>query len=279
MTCDLHLHSIYSDGTCTPLEVVDKAINAGLSAIALTDHNTVDGLPHFISAAYGKSIEIVLGTEFSVDYNGKELHMLALFIKPQHFEQISALMTDLLIRKEKSYIDLISSLQKAGFDLSYEKIKSATPNGKINRAHIASAMIEKGYVTSVPQAFETYLSKTGGYYHEAERINVFEILDFISSIGAVSVLAHPFLSLSEKELLEFLPTAKRHNLVGMECYYPLYDEETTEKSLQIANDFALLPSGGSDFHGTRKPDIEIAVGKGNLQIPYEWYLELKKRAK
>ena len=278
MTCDLHLHSIYSDGTCTPQEIIDKAIKAGLSAIALTDHNTVDGLPDFMNSNLSENIDIVLGTEFSVDYNGNELHMLALFIKPQYFEQISDLMKDLLIRKNRSYIALINSLNNAGFDLNYEKIKASTPNGKINRAHIATAMMEKGYVSSVQQAFRTYLSKTGGYYQEAERINVFEMLDFIASIGAVSVLAHPFLSLSEKELLGFLPLAKQHSLVGMECYYPLYDEETTKRSLQIANEFALLPSGGSDFHGSRKPDIEIGIGKGNLRIPYEWYLALKERA-
>lgn len=277
MTCDLHLHSIYSDGTCTPQEIIDKAISAGLSAIALTDHNTVDGLTDFMSVSLDKNIDIVLGTEFSVDYNGNELHILALFIKPQYFEQISDLMEDVLIRKNQSYIALINALNKAGFDLNYEKIRAATPNGKINRAHIATAMMEKGYVSSVQQAFRTYLSKTGGYYQEAERINAFEMLDFISSIGAVSVLAHPFLSISEEELRKFLPLAKEHNLVGMECYYPLYDEETTKKSLQIASDFDLLPSGGSDFHGSRKPDIEIGVGRGNLEIPYEWYLELKKR--
>lgn len=279
MTCDLHLHSIYSDGTCTPLEVLDGAIGAGLSAIALTDHNTVDGLPDFILSGENKNIDIVLGSEFSVDYHGKELHVLALFIKPCYFEQISELMKDLLLRKEKSYIDLIDSLKKSGFDLSYEKITSTTPNGKINRAHIATAMMEKGYVSSVTEAFETYLSKTSGHYREAERINAFEMLDFINSIGAVSVLAHPFLSLSEKELLEFLPLAKQHGLVGMECYYPLNDEAITDKSLQIVEKFDLLPSGGSDFHGYRKPDIEIGVGKGNLEIPYEWYLALKEKAK
>ena len=278
MICDLHTHSVYSDGTYTPQMLIEEAISSGVSAIALTDHNTIDGLNDFINASTEKNIDIVLGTEFSVDFNGKELHLLALFIDPIHFDKISDLMKDVHIRKEKSYINLINALALAGYDLDFEKIKSSTPNGKINRAHIATAMMQKGYVNSVAEAFDTLLAKQGKYYKEAERISVWDMLDFIKSIGAVSVLAHPFLNLSEEELIEFLPIAKRCGLLGMECYYSLNDDATTKKSLQLVNDFGLLPSGGSDFHGSRKPDINLGVGKGNLKIPYEWYLALKEKA-
>lgn len=279
MICDLHAHSVFSDGTYTPEEIIDTAIASGLSAIALTDHNTVDGLPDFIAAAHNKNIEIVLGCEFSVDYNGKELHMLGLFIKPEYFGQITEMMQKLMSLKELSNIDLINSLLAAGLDLDYEEMKSSAPTGRINRAHIAEAMHKRGYVSSIAEAFETYLSKSGGYYKEPPRPTVFEIIDFIRSIGAVSVLAHPFLNLSKEELEHFLPEAKERGLRGMECYYSLYDESTTRLSLQIAEDFGLLQSGGSDFHGSRKPDISLGVGKGNLKIPYEWYLELKGEAK
>ena len=279
MICDLHIHSIYSDGTSTPCEIIEKSIELGISAIALTDHNTVDGLPFFEEAALGKNIDIVLGAEFSVDYNGKELHLLGLFIKPEHFNKISALMSEVMKLKEQSNIDLVNALVAAGFDLDYNEIKRNTPNGKTNRAHIATAMMNKGYVSSVNEAFKTYLSKDGIYYNEPKRIDVFEMIDFIKSIGAVSVLAHPFLNLSEDELSSFLPIAKQRGLGGMECYYSLYDYETTSTSLRLADKFGLLPSGGSDFHGSRKPDIELGIGKGNLKIPYEWYLELKKKSK
>ena len=279
MICDLHIHSIYSDGTSTPCEIIEKSIELGISAIALTDHNTVDGLPFFEEAALGKNIDIVLGAEFSVDYNGKELHLLGLFIKPEHFNKISALMSEVMALKERSNIDLVNALVAAGFDLDYNEIKRNTPNGKTNRAHIATAMMNKGYVSSVNEAFKTYLSKDGIYYKEPKRIDVFEMIDFIKSIGAVSVLAHPFLNLSEDELSSFLPIAKQRGLDGMECYYSLYDDETITASLRLADKFGLLPSGGSDFHGSRKPDIELGIGKGNLKIPYEWYLELKKKSK
>ena len=104
-----------------------------------------------------------------------------------------------------------------------------------------------------------------------------EIIDFISSIGAVSVLAHPFLNLDDGEIVEFLSITR--GLDGMECYYSTYDEATTKRALELAEQFSLLPSGGSDFHGRAKPDINLGVGKGNLQIPYDWYLALKKKAR
>jgi predicted metal-dependent phosphoesterase TrpH len=270
--CDLHTHSIYSDGTCTPLEIIDEALKLGLSAIALTDHNTADGLSCFVSAAKDKNIAAVPGVEFSADYNGKELHILGLFISPDHFGKVSDLMESVNNRKEKSNIDLIESLKTAGVDLDYETIKSATPNGKVNRAHIAAAMVEKGYIGSIKEGFKTFLSKTGGYYKEPQRLSAKEIVDFINSIGAVAVLAHPFLNLNESELVEFLRTTK--GLCGMECYYSSYDEATISKSICIAEKFGLVCSGGSDFHGATKPDVRLGVGKGSLKVPFESFLSL-----
>ncbi|MBQ7377293.1 MAG: PHP domain-containing protein [Clostridia bacterium] len=277
MFCDLHTHSFFSDGTCTPEEIVDGAIEAGLSAVALTDHNTVDGLRDFIAAARGKDIEIVPGAEFSVDYQGTELHILGLFIPPEAFGRVSERMESVNRRKEASNIALIDSLNRAGYCLDYEEIKGLTPNGKVNRAHIATAMVKKGYIGSVKEGFDTLLSKSAGHYQEPARLTAAEIIAFIKSIGAVPVLAHPFLNLSEQALVGFLSTAK--GLCGIECYYATYDGETTKKSLRIAEQFNLLCSGGSDFHGTTKPDIGLGIGKGTLRVPYACYLALRERAK
>ena len=277
MLCDLHTHSVFSDGTYTPAALIDSAIERGLSAIALTDHNTVDGLPDFISAARGKSIDVALGAEFSVDHNEKELHLLGLFIPEKHFDTVSAFMESANLRKEESNIALIDSLGRAGYPLDYEKIKGTVPNGRINRAHIAAAMVQKGYISSVKEGFDTLLSKTAGHYKEPKRPTLDETLDFISTIGAVSVLAHPFLQLDEAELVSLLHSTEK--LCGIECYYSAYDEGTTRTSLRIANEFGLLPSGGSDFHGATKPDIQLGVGKGSLQVPYAWYCALRERAR
>ncbi len=277
--CDLHTHSVFSDGTYTPSEIIDEAIEIGLSAVALCDHNTVDGLPEFLSAARNKNIDPIPASEFSVDYNGVELHLLGLFISPAYFSQVSEKMREMIIRKEISNIELVESLKKCGIFLNYDEIKASTPNGKINRAHLAAVMTSKGYTESIPQAFDRYLSVSAGHYREPERFTVWEIIDFILSIHALPILAHPFLNLSADRLAELLPLAKRNGLVGMECFYPLYDDRTTQTALLMAKDFALKFSGGSDFHGLNKPGIKLGIGKGNLQIPYEWYLSLKEDLK
>ncbi len=273
--CDLHTHSVYSDGTYTPKALIDSAIQAGLSALALCDHNTVDGLPDFLSAGQNANIELIAGAEFSVDYNGKELHLLGLFIPQNRFSQVAQLMEDVIARKMQSNLNLIQALNQAGYAIDYEAIKNATPNQKFNRAHIAAELTRKGYTSSIKEAFKKLLSPSAGYYKEPEMLSVWEMLDFITQIGAVPVLAHPFLNLSEPELIQFLPRAKARGLVGMECSYSLYDSEKTQKSFALADEFGLKYSGGSDFHGSNKPDIAIGIGKGNLQIPYEWVTALK----
>ena len=276
--CDLHTHSVFSDGTYTPRELIDAAIKIGLSAVALCDHNTVDGLEEFLSAAEGKNIDPVAGCEFSADLNGVEIHLLGLYIPRESLHKVSELMRAVKGRKEQSNIDLVHSLNRAGYKIDYDGIKKESPRGNINRAHIAAELTEKGYTKSIDEAFGTLLSPKAGYYHEPERLNVWQILDFLRSIDAVPVLAHPFLNLTEEQLAEFLPRAKNAGLVGMECYYSLYDAETSEKSLKMAETFGLLPSGGSDFHGTNKPDIVLGRGKGNLAVPYEWATAIKAYA-
>lgn len=268
--CDLHTHSVFSDGTYTPEELVDTAVECGLTAIALTDHNTVDGLPAFLAAAEGKPIEAVAGAEFSVDYDGIELHLLGLHIPPSAFGRVSAMMEAYNDRKEQSNIDLVAALNRAGYALDYAAIKATNPSGRINRAHIAAALTAQGYTASVKEAFKTLLGKDCGYYVEPRRITVWETIDFIREIGAVPVLAHPFLNLDEEALTTFLPQAKEQGLVGMECAYSLYDEETTAKSYALADQNGLLYSGGSDFHGGNKPHIRLGVGQGNLSIPASW---------
>lgn len=274
-TCDLHTHSTFSDGTYTPTEIIEKAVEVGLSAVALCDHNKVSGLKEFMSAAKGKDIDAVAGTEFSVDCNGKEVHLLALYIPEDKFGDVSALTESVLKQKDKDNKELVAALQKAGYDISYERIKSMT-HGTFNRVHIGAELTNQGYTESVDHAFATVLSVEAGFYKEPKRLPLLETIQFIKNIGAVPVLAHPFLNLSEEQLEEVLPSAKQQGLVGMECYYSLYDDETTEKAVRLAERFGLKPSGGSDFHGDNKPHIKLGVGHGNLKIPYEWAKDLKK---
>lgn len=274
--CDLHVHSHFSDGTCSPAQLLSLAQEADLRAIALCDHNTVDGLPDFVAAGEKSPVEAVPGIEFSTDYQGVELHILALYVKPCHYGIIRSMMDQQVRRKEESNINLVEALQKAGYDLCYEDIKASTPNGFVNRALIAAALTEKGYTPSIQEAFRQLLSPKRGYYVPPKRPDAYEIIAFIKSIGAVAVLAHPFLNLDREALEGFLPKAVEAGLDGMEVLYPKYDAETISLACQMAESYGLLPSGGSDFHGENKPDIHIGTGRGNLQIPVCWLDALKR---
>ena len=274
--CDLHTHSTYSDGTLTPAQLIALAREKKLSAITLSDHNTVAGLPLFLEAAEGSGVEAVPGIEFSTEYEGTELHILGLFIKPCHYEKINALLRQFLERKETSNRQLVQRLQAAGMDLDYEEIRNQAA-GSVNRARIAAKMVEKGYCQSIKQAFSDWLSPKKGYYIPPLRPDAYETIRFIKSLGAVAVLAHPFLSLKEAQLRAFLPEAVAAGLDGMEVYYAAYDKETTALAKQIAAEYGLLESGGSDFHGQNKPDIDLGSGKGDLSIPVELLEKLKTR--
>ena len=266
--CDLHTHSTCSDGTLTPTELVKLALEKDLAALALTDHNTVAGLPEFLEAARGTELEAVPGIEFSVDYGDIELHILGLFVKPEHYGPITERVEDMLRRKEQSNIDLVKNLEQAGIFLSYEDIKAATTAGQVNRALIAAEMLRKGYVGSIQEAFSKYLKQSHGYYNPPKRPDAFETIRFIRSLGAVAVWAHPFLNLKTEEAVrEFLLEACKAGLQGMEVFYPKFDENQTALALQLVKEFGLQPSGGSDFHGENKPDIQLGSGKGSLYLP------------
>ena len=277
--CDLHVHSIYSDGTYTPEEILLEAEAAGLSAVALCDHNTVDGVEHFRRAAEGKRVEAILGAEFSTDFEGDELHLLGLYLPEKAIPILNERMVEVQRLKDESNVDLIDRLGRAGYEISYEEIKSRTPEGKFNRAHIAAALTEKGYTPSIGAAFRTLLSPDAGYYHAPERISIFEMLDLLTELKVVPVLAHPLLTLSPERLSALLPQAKKHGLIGMECYYVSYSPRSMALSLGLADTNRLLYSGGSDFHGATKPDVKLGVGRGNLQIPYRWAETLREAQK
>lgn len=275
-SCDLHTHSNYSDGTCTPAELIDEAEKIGLSAVALCDHNTVSGLPEFLAAAEGKNVKAVAGVELSTDYGETELHIVGLFIKPECFARVEEFVSILVKNKENSNRELIKRLNCAGYAISFDEIKAKTANGRFNRSHIGEALVEKGYIGSISEAFDTLLAKNSEFYVPNKRVDVFEAIEFLKSINATAVLAHSFLDLTEEELRVFLPKAKAHGLDAMETYYLNYDEDTMKKACGIADEHRLLHSGGSDFHGARKPGIALGRGKSGCCVPASVYERLKE---
>ncbi len=274
--CDLHTHSIYSDGTYTPRQLLEEARQRGLGAIALTDHNTVAGLPIFLEEAKQFSVEAVAGVEFSTEYQDKELHLLGLFLPPEHFGEISAMLAEGVRAKEASNRDLADALEKAGYPIDYEQMVKNTPNGQLNRAHFAAELTKRGYTPDIQTAFKTLLSPKNGLYHAPRRPDVCRTIRFIHEMGGIAVIAHPFLDLKEADAVRaFLELTVPAGLDGMEVYHPRHTPQQRRQAVALAREFGILCSGGSDFHGENKPDIRLGIGRGDLAVPMEWLQALK----
>ncbi|MBR6593887.1 MAG: PHP domain-containing protein [Clostridia bacterium] len=275
MSCDLHTHSNYSDGTMSPSELITEAKRLGIT-IALTDHNTVAGATEFLAEAERLGVTAVAGTELTVDYKGTELHLLGLFIAPEHFDELERLTRKYALLKERNNAELIGRLNKAGYRIDYEKVKAHTAKGNVNRAHIAAELVTMGYVACRDEAFDTLLKEGNGFYFPSERLDVLEAIGFFANIKALPVLAHPMKELDETALRAFLPEAIAAGLVGMEVMHSDYSAEDADIAAKTAKEFGLLPSGGSDFHGANKPHISLGTGKGRLSVPDGFYEGLYK---
>lgn len=273
---DLHVHSNKSDGSFTPSELVDYAVEKGLRAFALTDHDTTEGLDEAIAAATGKEIEVIPGIEFSTEYEGKDIHIVGLYIdhKSEVFsKQIQAFVDSRTLRNRK----MCANLQSAGIDISYEKLLAAFPGAVITRAHYAKYLLDHGAVNSMPEAFDKYLGDHTRYFVPREKVTPMQAVKLILDAGGIPVLAHPTLyHMSDKRLELLLYRLKEAGLAAMECIYSTYTPSEERQMKKLADKYGLLPSGGSDFHGTTKPKLDLAVGYGNLTVPEEILTNLKK---
>ena len=278
MPCDLHIHSTHSDGTLTPAALIAEAKRLGLT-VALTDHNTVSGLTDFLNEARKQGVTAIPGIEISSDLDGTELHVVGLFIAPEHYAAIEKLMVRYHKLKEESNIRLIENLRHAGYAIDYASVQKRAAHSTPNRALIALELVEQGYVSSVQEAFDKLLKEKHGYYIPPERLTTAEAITFLRSIHALPVLAHPFLNLTEDALRAALPDLMEAGLVAMEVQHSTYDDETITRAKAVADEFGLLYSGGSDFHGEPKPDVRLGVGKGNLDVPEAYPEALATRSK
>lgn len=276
MSCDLHTHSLHSDGTAKVSELLIEAKRLGLT-IALTDHNTVSGLKEFMEYASEIGVTAVPGTELSCAYGEYEFHLLGLFIKPQYYDRVERLAKEFHVLKEISNIEMIERLNDAGYNIDYSEVKKRNPNGNANRAHVAAVLLEKGYVSSIVEAFDTILSEEYGFYVQPVRLQLVDAIRFLREIEALPILAHPLKDVDAETLSGILHSLIDAGLVGIETMHSSYTSEMIEKSKDIAKRFGLLESGGSDYHGLVKPDVHIGVGKGNLDIPDQVYNDLRDR--
>ena len=277
-TCDLHCHSTFSDGSLTPTEIVALAKQQGLSAVALTDHNTTKGLAEFMQAGESAGLETVAGCEFSTEIDGSELHILGLFMPQETWVEIEDYVELLHMAKHHSNEKLIERLCEGGYGITYEEIAALTDADEFNRAHVARALVARGYASSVEEAFKKFLRTDGGFYTPARKLGAAATVRFIKSNGGVAVWAHSFFQHEKSEVASILPVLVKAGLDGMETLYSTFTPEQTEAAKAFVKQYNLHESGGSDFHGAAKPDIQLGVGRSNLCIPYAFYEKLRGKS-
>lgn len=274
-TIDLHVHSTASDGTLTPTELASEAKKAGLSAFALTDHDTVNGIAEAKEAARASSIELIPGVELSTDYKGKEVHMVGLFLDETNQKLLSHL-ADFRDNRDNRNVKMYQKLREEGFEISEEALREMFPDAVLTRAHTARYLYEKGYIKSISEAFETYIGDGCRCYIPRTKISPQEAVRLIHSAGGIAILAHPVLyHMSDERLRELLNDCKAEGLEGIEALYSTYQPGDERYIRKLAAEYNLKLSGGSDFHGSNKPHIRLGSGMGHLSIPYELLEQLR----
>ncbi len=272
---DLHTHSTESDGTLTPQELMQLASDSGLSAIALTDHDTVGGLSKAKPIAEKLGIELVPGIELSTDYNGTEVHMLGFYIddtNPAFLKKLQEFIDSRNLRNEK----MAFLLQKEGFSVTLEDLYQEYPDSVITRAHFARYLVEHNFVKDRDTVFRKYLGDNCRCYVPREKISPFEAIDLIHLGGGLAFFAHPVLChMNHDRLRFFVRDLKAAGLTGMEAVYSMNSPGDERNMKKLAQEFHLLISGGSDFHGENKPYIHLGTGKGNLKIPDSILTDIK----
>ena len=264
---DLHTHSLKSDGSMTPAEVVREAKRAGLAAIALSDHDTVDGIREAAAEGEKIGVEVIPAIEFSVQ-SKTETHILGYFIDIENPDLLKTLKEVVDLRIERNYVTC-QRLNELGFDITIEEVRALAPNNFVGRAHFARVLMDKGYTKSVKEGFDLYMTSGKYAYCEKQRLTARDAVELIGKCGGISFLAHPHLTkLGDDELKEFLKELKGFGLSGLEGYYTDYTPEMQEKYQAMAKELGLLISGGTDFHAAMKPHISIGTGHGNMKIPY-----------
>jgi predicted metal-dependent phosphoesterase TrpH len=280
MAIDLHVHTIFSDGTMAPREIVLHAKQNKLKAIAITDHDTTAGIEE--SLLYGEKfgIHIVPGVEISIQSslakNG-HLHLLGLFInyRTPHLKKV---LGYLRMHRKKRMDEIISKLDMLGINISEKEVNR--PNGEVSfgRLHIANVLLKRGYISSIKEAFTKYLKKGASAYVENVKLGEKEGIDLIKNAGGLAILAHPCTHgyPSRERLLKEILRLKEMGLDGLEVYYPYHGKDIIQWLLDITESNNLLISGGSDFHGENTPGIKMGIGKGDQKIPDSIYFTLAK---
>ncbi len=273
---DMHVHTTASDGTRTPLECVSLAAMEGLKAIAITDHDTMDGIQEAGEAGQTLGVSIIPGIEISSDYKGKDVHVLGYFLD-ENAPALKEYRTWVLEARRERNEKIAEKLRNKGFDISMEALEEEFPGAVLGRAHFAKKLVDLGAVPSISEAFRKYLTQGRSCYVSRRRIPFSQAAALIQKCGGVSVLAHPLqYGFDKSELEALVKTAKETGFTGMEIYYSGYTQKDMDKLFTLAEKYTLLPTGGSDFHGDHKPGINIGTGDGKLAVPAYFLIMLAR---
>ncbi len=273
---DLHTHTTFSDGSQTPAELVQEAAAIGLSAVAVTDHDTVDGLPEALAAGERLGIEVVPGVEINLEHDRVTMDMLGYFLAGMPTAELQQELAELRVYREERNARMVERLAELGMPLDPADLAAAAENGAVGRPHIGEAMVRRGYVSSISEAFELYLRRGAPAWVDRRRLALGRALKLLRASGALPVLAHPGIIRTDPAgLNHIVRDAARDGMAGIECYYPLHDEEIVARCLGLADKYALVPTGGSDYHGTVKPKARLGVGSLGGYVPNHVLADLR----
>jgi len=267
MRVDLHTHSTASDGTDTPAELVEAAVEMGLGALAVTDHDTLAGIAEARRAAAGSGLELIPGTELSLEYDRGGMHLVVLWLEPGSGplqDRLGPLQKGRDIRNQA----MVERLGHLGMPIEISEVLEEAGGGSVGRPHIAAVMMAKGYVPDIATAFDLWLAAGRPAYVDRARLGPEQAISLARESGAVPVLAHPHtLGIHRAgEMASLLSRLVSAGLVGLEAEYSLYRRHEREGYADLARRFGLLPSGGSDYHGSYKPGLHLGTGYGDLRV-------------
>ena len=280
MPVDLHTHSTASDGSNSPEELIELAVERGLSAVALTDHDTVEGVERAGNAARGLDIEFIPGTELSLGYDGGGMHLVVLYLQPGA-GPLQDRLGELQDGRNDRNVQIVERLNELGMPITLDEIHTQAGEGSVGRPHIAAVMMDKGYVPDIKTAFDEWLANDKPAYVGRPRLSPEEGIGLARESGAVPVLAHPHtLGINRAdEMAALLERLRSAGLVGLEAIYSSYLRHEREGYADLARRFDLIPSGGSDYHGSYKPGLELGHGYGDLVVPESVLEELRGYAR
>lgn len=274
---DLHTHTNISDGSETPESAVKHAFDIGLAAIAITDHDTAAGVKRAKVAGKEYGVEVIAGIELGCGWYGREVHMLGYGIDPDD-EGLKGVLDGIVRDRHDRNLKMAKLLSDDGIKVDLSELERKHEGSVIGRPHFALCLVEAGIADSVKDAFVRFLDPGRKYYVRRHFLTLEEAAKLIKNAGGVPVIAHPLqYKLPDEGMTELLTRASAAGVKGLECRYSGYDEETVQRLIRLAESYGLSPTGGSDWHGTHKPHIEMGSGEnGELCVPYEYLENLMK---